>query len=85
MMEYWKVEDPVFSGIGFKKISRFMNTFHLLVKRSVVNIPLPHFSRTHYSLRGVGYEPEAIQEKNPLPLCTLCLCGEYRFSLIYIA
>ena len=50
MMEYWKVEDPVFSGIGFKKISRFMNTFHLLVKRSVVNIPLPHFSRTHYSI-----------------------------------
>jgi hypothetical protein len=25
-----------------------MNTFHLLVKRSMVNIPLPHFSRTHY-------------------------------------
>ena len=27
-----------------------MNTFQFLVKRSVVNIPLLHFSRTHYSI-----------------------------------
>jgi len=40
MMEYW----------ALKRIFPFMNTFHLLVKKSVVNISLPHFSRTHYSI-----------------------------------
>jgi len=42
-----------------------MNIFSFHVKRNFSNNPLFHFTRTHYSLRGVGftrrslYEPEA--------------------------
>ena len=59
-MEYWKVEDPVFSGIGFlKKLFSVINTFHFPVNMNFTNNPCLraethrqasfHIPRTQYS------------------------------------
>jgi len=49
MMEYWKVEDPIFSGIGFKGSFSFINILNFSVNMNCTNNPLYHFPITQYS------------------------------------
>ena len=49
MMEYWKVEDPIFSGIGFKGSFSFINILNFPVNMNFTNNPLYHFPITQYS------------------------------------
>jgi hypothetical protein len=49
MMEYWKVEDPVFSGIGFKGRFSFISILKFPVNMNFTNNPFYHFPITQYS------------------------------------
>jgi len=48
-MEYWKVEDPVFSGNGFKESFSFINIMNFPVNMNFTNNPICHLPKTHYS------------------------------------
>jgi hypothetical protein len=55
MVEYWKVEDPVFSGIGFNKEIKHLLAICFHLKRNFANNPIytifpkPIIPSFHYS------------------------------------
>jgi hypothetical protein len=66
MVEYWKVEDPVFSGIVFKR-KYFINKLPCLYKRCQKIIPISHnplFPSFHHSNWGEAPKFDLIGQSN---------------------
>jgi len=81
-MECWnngKSKIPSLAGLVLKGSFSFINILNFPVNMSFTNNPLYHFPITQYSLRGVGYEPEAT-----IPLfhySPRCFSGDERSEL----
>jgi hypothetical protein len=50
MMEYWNVEDPVFSGGDFKEENLFHKIFFFVSRGIFAMNPLSHFHKTQDSI-----------------------------------
>ena len=78
-MEYWN--DGILEGWSLKIHHSLMNAFYFPVKRDVVNIPLPHFPRTHYSIIPV-FQHSNCKRSELTCLFNLCPSKNNSFSTL---